>query len=141
MIHGIHHVALKYEGIEKFNKALHFYGDILALPILRRWGEDTSSVAMLDTGSGYLELFANSPGLSHGVINHIAFAVSDVDAMIEKVRSQCYPIIVEPKDQLFPSVPPYAVRIGFCIGPGGEKVEFFKEYENSEKTDFFAKNG
>ena len=126
-IRGIHHVAIKYEGEDAFRKALAFYHDLLGLPILRCWGEGTASVALLDTGSGYLELFANSHCLSHGIINHIAFQVDSVDEMIETVRSAGYEIILEPQDKFFPSVPPSPVRIGFCIGPGGEKVEFFKE--------------
>ena len=126
-IHGIHHVALKYEGKMAFEKALSFYHDLLGLKILRRWGEGNASVALLDSGSGYLELFANSQGLSHGIINHIAFQVENVDEAIETVRTAGYEILMEPQDKIFPSMPPFHVRIGFCIGPGGEKVEFFKE--------------
>lgn len=126
-IHGIHHVALKYEGETAFEKALSFYHDLLGLKILRRWGEGNASVALLDSGSGYLELFANSQGLSHGIINHIAFQVENVDEAIETVRTAGYEILMEPQDKVFPSIPPFHVRIGFCIGPGGEKVEFFKE--------------
>ena len=126
-IQGIHHIAIKYEGASMLQKAIDFYHGLLHLPVLRRWGENEASVALLDTGSGCLELFANSQGLSHGIINHIAFQVDNVDEMIETVRSAGYEIILEPQDKIFPSVPPYPVRIGFCIGPGGEKVEFFKE--------------
>ena len=61
------------------------------------------------------------------MINHFAFCVDDVDRSIEKVRSAGYEIILEPDDRHFPSSPPFQVRIGFCLGPGGEKVEFFKE--------------
>lgn len=133
-IHGIHHIALKYEGEAAFEKALAFYHGLLGFPLLRRWGEGSASVAMLDTGSGLLELFANSPGLSHGIINHIAFQVESVEKAIEAVGQAGYEILVEPKDQLFPSSPPYPVRLAFCIGPGGEKVEFFRESENMKNT-------
>lgn len=127
MIHGVHHIAIKYRGIEQFNEAILFYSDVLGLPVIRRWGEGAASVALIDTGSGYLELFANNQDLDQGLINHIAFAVDHVDEMIETVRSKGYAVTMEPKDMLFPSDPPYAVRIAFCEGPGGEKVEFFKE--------------
>lgn len=133
-IQGIHHIAIKYEGAKMLQKAIDFYHDLLGLHILRQWGEGTASVAMLDTGNGILELFANSQGLPHGVINHVAFRVDDVDACLEKVQNAGYEIILEAKDQVFPSVPPYAVRIGFCLGPGGEKVEFFCECENIKNT-------
>jgi glyoxylase I family protein len=32
---------------------------------------------------------------------------------------------MEPKDIVIASEPPYPARIGFCIGPVGEEVEFF----------------
>ena len=126
-IHGIHHIAIKYEGENMLQKAIGFYHGLLKLPVLRLWGEKEASVALLDTGSGFLELFANSQGLPHGMINHIAFQVDCVDEIIDTVRAAGYEIILEPQDKTFPSTPPYSVRIGFCIGPGGEKVEFFKE--------------
>lgn len=126
-IQGIHHIAIKYEGINMLHKAIDFYHGLLGLPILRQWGEGTSSVAMLDAGNCVLELFANSQGLPHGMINHLAFQVKNVDEIIETVRTAGYEIILEPQDKIFPSVPSYHVRIGFCLGPGGEKVEFFKE--------------
>lgn len=126
-IQGIHHIAIKYEGESMLQKAIDFYHGLVGLPILRQWGEGASSVAMLDAGNCVLELFANNQGLPHGMINHIAFRVDSVDEAIETMRKAGYEIILEPQDKVFPSLPPYAVRIGFCIGPGGEKVEFFKE--------------
>lgn len=127
LILGVHHAALKYEGNEKFQEALYFYHELLGLPILRTWGRGSDAAAMLDTGSGILELFANGQSLTHGVVNHIALATKDVDLCINIVRMSGYEIILEPMDQIFPVKPPYAARLAFCIGPGGEKVEFFCE--------------
>ncbi len=126
-IQGIHHIAIKYEGVQMLQKAVDFYHGLLGLPVLRQWGEGYASVIMLDAGNCLLELFANSTGLPHGMINHFAFCVDDVDRFVEKARSAGYEIILEPDDRHFPSYPPFHVRIGFCLGPGGEKVEFFKE--------------
>ena len=126
-IQGIHHIAIKYEGADLLQKAIDFYHGLLGFSILRRWGDSDASVVLLDAGNCLLELFANSKGLSHGMINHFAFCVDDVDGFIEKVRNAGYEIILEADDRHFPSLPPFHVRIGFCIGPGGEKVEFFKE--------------
>jgi len=127
LIRGIHHAALKYEGIAKFQEAIHFYHDLLGVPILRSWGKGTDSVAMLDTGNGILELFANGIAPAYGVIAHIALAAEDVDLCINIVRMSGYEIIMEPIDMVFPVTPPYRSRIAFCIGPGGERVEFFCE--------------
>ncbi|MBQ6804400.1 MAG: VOC family protein [Clostridia bacterium] len=127
LIRGIHHAALKYDGPEKFREALHFYHELLGLPILRSWGKGRDAAAMLDTGNGVLELFANGQLLPHGVINHIALNATDVDLCISIVRMSGYEIIMEPMEMKFPVNPPYSARIAFCIGPGGEKVEFFSE--------------
>jgi glyoxylase I family protein len=34
---------------------------------------------------------------------------------------------MEPTDICIPSAAPYPARIGFCIGPVGEEIEFFQE--------------
>lgn len=127
LIRGIHHVALKYEGAEKFQEAIHFYHELLGLPILRSWGKGNDSAAMLDTGNGILEIFANGIDPAYGVIAHVALVADDVDLCINIVRMSGYEITMEPMDMHFPTTPPYKARIAFCIGPGGERVEFFCE--------------
>ena len=124
---GLHHVALKAQGVEAFQKMMVFYRDLLGMKVVRTWGVDDTSAAMLDTGDGsMLEVFANAPDtLGMGALRHIAFACSDPDAMIEKVRAAGYTVTMEPKDIVIPSDPPYPARIAFCIGPVGEEVEFF----------------
>ena len=85
-------------------------------------------VAVLDTGTGLLEIFSNAPDvLSEGALRHIAFAVDDVDVCVEAVRSAGYKITMEPRDIVIASNPPYPARIAFCDGPVGESVEFFME--------------
>ncbi|MBQ4131328.1 MAG: VOC family protein [Clostridia bacterium] len=125
-INGIHHVAIKANGVDKFNETIRFYNEILGLPIIRRWEKGGALCAMLDTGAGILELFSNAecePQL--GPLRHIAFSVESVDDCIEAVRAAGYEITVEPKDVDIPSDPVYPIRVGFCIGAAGEEVEFF----------------
>lgn len=124
---GIHHVALKAQGFEAFEKMMHFYHELLGMPVVRTWGEGDNSAAMLDTGDGaMLELFANAPDvLGMGALRHIAFGCDNPDAAIERVRKAGYTVTMEPKDIVIPSNPPYPARIAFCIGPVGEEVEFF----------------
>lgn len=125
-IKGIHHVAIKANGVEQFEKTINFYKEILGLPLIRRWEKGGAFCAMLDTGSGILELFSNAdcePQL--GPLRHIAFEVESVDDCIEAVRAAGYQITVEPKDVDIPSDPVFPIRVGFCIGAAGEEVEFF----------------
>ena len=125
-IKGIHHVAIKANGVEQFEKTINFYKEILGLPLIRRWEKGGAFCAMLDTGAGILELFSNAdcePQL--GPLRHIAFEVESVDDSIEAVRAAGYQITVEPKDVDIPSDPVFPIRVGFCIGAAGEEVEFF----------------
>ena len=125
-INGFHHVALICCGVEEFEKAVHFYRDILGLAVARTWGKGDSSAVMLDTGAGLFEIFANGTDrLSAGALRHIALDVADTDACIEAVRAAGYTVTMEPKDISIPSDPPYPARIAFCIGPVGEEIEFF----------------
>lgn len=129
LIQGIHHAAIKYDGLAKFQAALHFYHDLLGLRVARTWGEGDASAAMLDTGSGILEIFANGEGLENGKIAHIALATRDVDKCVQLVRQAGYPVTIEPKDVVIGSQPSFPARIAFCLGAGGEVVEFFCEKE------------
>ena len=124
---GIHHVAIKAKGYDAFQKMMHFYTELLGMPVVRTWGQGDESAAMLDTGDGaMMEVFANAPDeLGMGALRHIAFACEDVDAMIARVREAGYTVTMEPKDIVIPSEPPYPARIAFCTGPVGEDVEFF----------------
>lgn len=125
-ITGIHHIALKACGVEDFKKLVRFYTELLGLKTVRTWGEGENEAMMLDTGAGLLEIFANGadyPG--QGALRHLAFEVNDTDAFIETVRAEGYEITMEPTDIVIASEPPYPARIGFCIGPVGEEVEFF----------------
>lgn len=128
-ISGIHHVAIKAMGVEKFNSLIFFYSEILGMPVVRKFGEGNEIVAMIDTGAGILELFANgSEDISSGLFQHIALATPSVDDCVEAVRSHGYEITVEPCNMMLGTKEhPYPVRLAFCLGPVGEEVEFFTE--------------
>ena len=126
LITGIHHVALKCCGVEEFEKTVHFYRDILGIPVARTWGEGTGSGAMLDTGSGVIEIFANGEErLPKGAVRHFALGTEDVDGCVAAVRAFGCEITMEPNDIVIQSQVPYPARIAFCIGPVGEEIEFF----------------
>ena len=128
LITGTHHISLKAHGTEEFEKALHFYHDILGMPYVRRWGEGTDAGAMLDTGNSLMEISANGDLCKEsGSIRHFALATSQVDKAVELVREAGYQITTEPSDVTVPSQPPFPLRMAFCIGPCGEEIEFFWE--------------
>lgn len=126
-ITGIHHVALKADGMENFEKTVDFYCRILGLQCVRQWGSGENVGVMVDTGAGILEIFSNGtdrPG--QGALRHLAFEVRNTDACTQAVRQAGYQITREPTDIVIASEPPYPARIAFCIGPVGEKIEFFQ---------------
>ena len=127
LISGIHHVALKCSGTAEFEKTLDFYQNILGLEPVRSWGEGENAGAMLSTGDGLLEIFASGEPLPQGTIRHFALRTERLDDCVATVRKAGYTIIVEPKDIVIASDPPFPAEIAFCIGPVGEEIEFFQE--------------
>ena len=126
MITGIHHVSMKCGKREDFERAKAFYVQTLGLTLLREWPQG----AMIDTGSGLIEIFCNGEGVREkGAVRHFALNTDDVDACVALVRAAGYPILVEPNDLTIGSVPPLHARMAFCSGPLGEQIEFFMETE------------
>ncbi len=128
LVRGIHHIALKPVGEAAFLKTLAFYRDLFGFSLVRSWGEGDTSGAMLSFGEGCMELFASGEEEKpQGAIYHVAFRVTNVDALVERIRAAGYPVTVEPKDVCIPSAPPLEARIAFVLGPCGEEIELFSE--------------
>lgn len=107
---------------EALSQALKFYRDILGLRVYRRW----PGGVLLDTGSGFLEIFLGQDvSAGKGSLRHLALETDDVDGCARAVAEAGYPVFLQPQDKTFPSHPPIAMRIAFCKGPLGEEVEFF----------------
>lgn len=126
-IQGIHHLALRCQGTEQFNQAIKFYTELLGLPLVRTWMSGETHCAMVETGTGMLELFSNGTGVAGDVFPHLAFKTDDTDACIAAVHAAGYEITMEPNNIVIGSTPPYPARIAFCRGPAGEELEFFQE--------------
>ena len=129
LIKGVHHIALKCKGIEAYEKTLHFYRDLLGMPVVRTWGEGDESACMVDIGGGsMMEIFANAPDeLGQGTIRHFALRTDDVDACVKVCEENGYHAFIQPKDIVIASNPPFPARIAFVTAPVGEEVEFFQE--------------
>ena len=124
LIKGIHHVSMKCESAEEYQKVISFYKEVLEIPVARQWSEGI----MLDTGTGIIEIFNNGDKVvERGVIRHFAFATDSVDECVEKIKKAGYEVFVEPKDIEIQSNPTFPARIAFCHGPLGEEIELFQE--------------
>lgn len=125
MITGIHHISMKCETLEEFQRVEEFYCGVLGLRLFRRWEDGM----LLDTGSGLIEVFLGRDAPHQkGVLRHIALQTDDVDRCVRAVIRAGFPILLPPQDKTFPSQPPYSMRIAFCQGPLGEEIEFFMPY-------------
>lgn len=124
MIQGIHHVSMKCVTGEDYARVTQFYSGALGLPVVRTWDNGM----MLDTGSGFLEIFRNGEHpMEKGVIRHFALATDDVSACVHAAEAAGGKVFLGPKEIVIPSDPPYRARIAFCTGPLGEEIEFFQE--------------
>ena len=105
-----------------------FYCDVLGMNILRSWGDGVEAGAMLDTGNGVIELFANAePGRRPGQVDHIALATDKVDECMAACAKEGLKVIMAPQDIVVPCETPYPLRIAFVEDKAGEIIEFFDE--------------
>lgn len=128
MIKGLHHVSMKCRKGEEYQRVLHFYTEVLGLPIIRSWGESETDGVMIGVGNTAIEIFCNrNLDADTGIIRHIAMSTDDIEACVERVKTAGYEVFVEPRELLIPSDPPIRARIAFCFGPLHEQIEFFQE--------------
>ena len=123
---GFHHLAMN---VQRYDRAMEFYTQVLGMKVWRAWGGDGSRAAMIDAGnSNYIEIFeSGEEGAPEGRVMHFALRVDDCDAVLERVRAAGLEITTEPKDVDIQSDPVYPVRIAFFRGPAGEIVELMQD--------------
>ena len=124
-IDGVHHIALKPTP-EQYGKVVEFYTQVLGLEVKKSWGDPAQPCMMVSCGdNSCLEIIpVPEKSGSDGPLDHLAFATSKVDELVERVRQAGFEIAVEPKDLELAGSP---IRIAFCWGPMGEYLEFFWE--------------
>lgn len=124
-IDGVHHIALK-PTVEQYEKTVEFYTQLLGFEVKRSWGDPQHPCMMVSCGDNSCMEILNgeAAAVPTGSLNHLAFATTKVDELVERVRQAGYEITVEPKDLELAGSP---IRIAFCRGPMGETLEFFWE--------------
>lgn len=128
LIKGLHHAALRCCGKAEMDRVIEFYCNVLGMKCLRSWGEGIEAGAMLDTGNGVIELFANAePGRRPGQVDHIALYTDKVDECVAACAEEGLPVTMMPIDIVVPCEIPYPLRIAFVQGKAGEIIEFYHE--------------
>ena len=124
MISGIHHISMKCQNDTEYEKVKKFYTGILELSVIK----ECESCILMDTGSGIVEVFRNAAeALPQGVIRHFAFAVKNIDFIVESVENSGYEVFIKPKKINVGNDPDFPATIAFCKGPLGEDIEFFQQ--------------
>ncbi len=127
---GVHHIAI-FASVDKFDKTVALYKDILGLEVVRSWGEGSTRGIMISCGDNtVLEIMSKEETAKEpdGIFAHIAFEVDEVDSLVETVRAAGYEVTMESTDVTISSEPPYPIRVAFFRGEMNEHVEFFKVY-------------
>ncbi len=129
LIKGIHHIALRAPGLEKYAECKAFYGDLLGLNFIREWGGPDCPACMYGIGDLIVEIFSDAAGLRElGPTDHVALATDDPDACVARVEEAGFKITMPLTDIDIPTeTTPLVARIAFCEGPIGESIEFFCE--------------
>ncbi len=121
---GFHHPSVKPCGLEAQEKAIHFYRDVLELPVISdSLAPDGHHRIMLDAGNGVcIELsMSNEPVPEQaGVVNHIALSVENLDEIVELVLANGASLI---KISQKPSTTGLFRRNAFVTAPSGEMIE------------------
>lgn len=141
-----HHVALRPTP-ENFDKALHFYTELLGFQTLAKWeamrnGKMTQHALIHPGDDVCIELFGmgadEAPGL--GAWQHVCFETEDVDALVETLVEAGYQT-TDPAGNPIPFEKGKSIRIcedpsmlwrcSFILGPCGELIEFMQDLEKT----------
>jgi glyoxylase I family protein len=114
LVADLHHVSLNVTDTER---ALGLYRDLLGLRMLPRPDFDFGG-AWLDAGNGRQIHLIETDAVPADVGQHFAFAVEDIDRVVEVVRAAGYSI---PEAK---SVRGGVARQTFVLDPDGNRVEF-----------------
>lgn len=120
---GIQHVGIPTNDIEK---TISFYKSLGFSIELQTTNESSGEkVAFLNLKNLVLETYENKQATGKcGAIDHIALAVTDIDATFDLIRSDGYSMLNNEVQFL-----PFwenGVKFFTILGPNGEKIEFCK---------------
>lgn len=130
----LHHVAIQ---TASFGRAFQFYTELLGLSVVKPPFnfKNKRIMAWLDAGNALIELYSVKKGTQPQPYDdqrvgadHIAFAVDNMDALLELLKENKVTILKKP---FIPPGDKYQARVLFIEGPDGEEVEL-TELKESE---------
>lgn len=132
MLVGFEHVGMTCSDLDR---TIHFYCDLLGLTLALRKQSERNEVAFLDTGSGMLEVGCPRADVARSRdvppheagLRHLTFAVTSVDAMIERLEAAGIEVIEPPRAAFFSEM---IRRVAFVRDPDGILVELVERAAN-----------
>lgn len=108
--------------VSDLEKSVAFYTDVLECEVSGRLENERLYIVYLKAGSGTIELLkykdAETEKRGRGIVDHIAFFVSNMEASLEKVKNAGAEMLLESIRDMGHQ------RIMFFAGPDGERIEF-----------------
>lgn len=124
---GLHHVSMT---VHDFDATVKLYTEGFGFTQEAAWTmNDGRQAIMLNMGDGScLEVFSGGTAEEQpaGIFGHIALASEDCDGDYAKALAAGAKKDMEPTDVTLPTDPPTKIRIAFCKGFDGERIEFFQ---------------
>ncbi len=114
--------------VRDMERSLHFYRDILGLPLNRRFSPMPSDeIAFLGSGETKVELICNTNrplAESNPSAQHISigFRATSLESMMDALRAQNIPILAGPFQ------PNPSIRFFYVLDPDGFKVQIVEEH-------------
>ncbi|MCI3923089.1 VOC family protein [Paenibacillus sp. TRM 82003] len=114
--------------VRDMDESIRFYEEALGMKLDRRVAaSDTVELAFLTfPGQESIEVELVSGRFDgtlseHGLVNHVAFTVEDIDAEMERLRGFGVKWIDETPRTIL-----HGIKIAFFYGPNGERLELFQ---------------
>ncbi len=109
--------------VKDLDRSIAFYQDVLGLKLVERRRSNTLELAFLQVGDTEIELIAGGQGYveQDGVVNHLAFTVTDLDAALAHLKAHGVELITPEPRPIWDGM-----RVLFFRGPDGEKLELFE---------------
>lgn len=117
----IEHVGIY---VSNLDRSIAFYRDILGLELKEIVETDRGRIAFMQIGESQLELICHPPTEERpaGVVDHVTFTVTDINAVYERLKEFDVELIDEAPKPVFGG----AAKILFFYGPDGERLELFQ---------------
>jgi lactoylglutathione lyase len=124
MVHKLEHIGVM---VKDMDTSIRFYTEILGMKLIERvkLNEEVELSFLGFPGSDDVQIELINRGhegmSDEGLVHHIAFTVSDIEAELERIKNLNVRLLDETPRTILDGR-----KIAFFFGPDGERLEFFQ---------------